>query len=99
MDVIRVETKNNGILSWGGFMSLEELQTELDAERELANRALAEKAEALQTLVIMAEAARCIAESFRMTLQAHSLKMDGHRKAFSRYHKAREQYERFCTGS
>jgi hypothetical protein len=79
-------------------MSLTELQAELDSERDFSERLLAEKAEALQALEMMADAAHCIAESFRMTLQAHGLRMDGHRKAFSRYHKAREQYEHFCTG-
>ncbi len=78
-------------------MSLTELQTELDSERELSDRLLVEKAEALQTLEAMADAARCIAESFRMTLQAHNLSMCGHRKAFSRYYKARKLYEEFCT--
>lgn len=79
-------------------MSLTELQAELDSERELSSRLLAEKAVALQTLDMMAEAAHCIADSFIMTLQAHNLRMGGHRKAFSRYHKARKQYEHFCTG-
>jgi hypothetical protein len=41
----------------------------------------------------MAEAARCLDEAFRMTLEAHHLCKDGHRRAFSRYTKAKKKYD------
>jgi len=80
-------------------MGLTELQSELESERELANRALEERAEAIQVMQALAEASRCITESFRMTLKAHNLNMSGHQKAFSRYNKAQKLYEEFCTGT
>jgi len=78
-------------------MSFTELQLELAREKELADRALAERAEAIQVMEALAEASRCMAESFRMTLKAHDLEMQGHQKAFARYNKARKLYETFCV--
>jgi hypothetical protein len=74
-------------------MTADELQIQLESERELANRLLEEKADTLLALQAMAEAARCIAESFRMTLAAHNLSMRGHQKAFARYNRAKRQYD------
>lgn len=76
-------------------MSTEELQAELDAEIALANRALDERAKAIQLLEGMAEAARCLSEGFRMTIKFHDLEWSRHQKAFSRYNKARKLYEEF----
>ena len=80
-------------------MCLEDLQKQLDEETRFADCQLAEKADALQVLDLMAEAARCIDESFRMTLEAHNLSTKNHLKAFSRYHKAKKQYDDFRNGT
>jgi len=80
-------------------MSLEDLQKQLDEETKFADRQLAEKADALKTMDLMAEAARCIVDSFRMTLKAHNLSTKGHLKAFARYNKARKQYDDFRNGT
>jgi hypothetical protein len=78
-------------------MSFEEMQLELVQEKELADRALRERAEAVLIMEALADASRCLAESFRMTLKAHNLDMSGHQKAFARYNKARRLYETFCV--
>ncbi len=80
-------------------MGDDELQAELDTEIALANRALEERAKAIQLLQEMAEAARCLSEGFSMTIKFHNLEWSRHQKAFSRYNKVRKLYEQFCVGA
>ena len=76
-------------------MSSEELQAELDSEIALADRALEERAKAIDVLQAMAESARVLAESFRMALKFHDLDTVPYQKTFSRYHKVLELFEKF----
>jgi hypothetical protein len=72
-----------------------ELEFRHESEDQYINRLLAENAEYVIMLDEMTEASRRLNDAFRMTLQAHNLKTDGHQKAFSAYNKAKAHYESF----
>ncbi len=74
---------------------VKELELKRESEEQYINRLLSENAEYIILLEEMTEASRRLNDSFRMTLEAHNLKTDGHQKAFSCYKKAKAHYDSF----
>lgn len=71
------------------------LEPKRESEEQYINRLLSENAEYVILLDEVIEASLRLNESFKMTLEAHNLKSDGHQKAFSYYNKAKAHYDNF----